>query len=114
MTNELPPIESCGFMRVPTEGDEALWMTCDQCHKSDHFWVADGSIHCRCGARYTHAVRPDGTKFELDALTFVPFGEGPMALADLEWDPARLAMLFVFAIALVGIIATGVWWFVIN
>ena len=102
MTTEalLPPLEDCGFVRVPAA--EALWMTCEQCRKSDHFWLADGQVRCRCGARYAHAVRPDGSTVPFGELVFVPFREGPMQLADLEWDPRRLVGLALVVLALVA------------
>jgi len=111
MTDEaLPPIDACGFMRVPTEGDTALWMTCDACSKSDHFWVNDGSIHCRCGAQYSHAVRPDGQTFPPAQLTFVPFAKGPMDLADTEWDPVRIAILALIVVGLLAGFGALIWW----
>jgi len=101
-------IKDCGFIKVPSEGDP-LWMTCESCDKSDHFWLDVGEagearVHCRCGASYTHAVRPDGEKFPAAELSFTPFKEGPMQLADLELDPKRLALVAgVLAAVLAGL-----------
>ncbi len=92
VVSDAPALEDCGFIKVPGGGAEPLWMTCDQCGKSDHFWI-DGAVRCRCGARYSHALRPDGEQVPLESLTFVPFKQGPLQLADLELDPKRLALL---------------------
>jgi len=106
MSQDRPALEDCGFVRVPSPDDTPLWMTCEQCSKSDHFWLTDTHIHCRCGARYSHAVRPDGETFAVDQLESVPFNKGPMALADLEWDFRRLGLI---AAVIVGLIAAAVW-----
>lgn len=103
----LPDLDACGFVQVPATGAEALWMTCDQCGKSDHFWIAEGLVRCRCGARYDHAVRPDGAAIPVDQLRFVPFRQGPVQLADLEWDPVRIGILAVLVLGVLG--AVG-WW----
>ncbi|MFK7930752.1 MAG: hypothetical protein AB8H79_21395 [Myxococcota bacterium] len=111
MTDEaLPPMDACGFMRVPTVDDTALWMTCDACSKSDHFWIDGESIRCRCGASYSHAVRPDGETFPIAQLTFVPFAKGPMDLADTEWDPKRLAVLGIIACVALTAIGGLIWY----
>ena len=109
---ELPPLESCGFIRVPADPGttEPLWLPCDSCGKSDHFWVDEGQVRCRCGATYTHAKRPDGREIGVEALTFVPWKEGPMNLADTEVDPMRLTLVVVGALALVGAVGIGVYW----
>ncbi len=100
----LPPLDACGFIRVPVDDGDPLWMTCEQCGKSDHFWI-DDVIHCRCGAGYAFAVRPDGSQVPLDQLTAVPFREGPMSLASLEWDPKRIAALVIGLLVVLGILA---------
>lgn len=111
MADDLPPLDDCGFIRVPTPaGQPPLWMTCEQCGKSDHFWIVEDRVRCRCGATYDHAVRPDGATFGLDALTFVPFNDGPVQLADLEWDPARLALLAVFGVSVLAAVGVGIAW----
>ena len=92
MSDQAPPLEDCGFIKVPGPGGEPLWMTCEQCGKSDHFWL-DGAVLCRCGARYSHAVRPDGEEVALEQLALVPFKQGPVQLADLELDPKRVVLL---------------------
>ena len=106
MSEDRPALGDCGFVRVPSPDATPLWMTCEQCHKSDHFWLTDTHVHCRCGARYSHAVRPDGETIAVDQLEAVPFSQGPMALADLEWDFRRLGLLVVVVAAL---IAAAVW-----
>lgn len=105
-SDERPPLEACGFVRVPA--DKPLWMKCDACGKSDHFWLADGIVHCRCGAQYDHAVRPDGQTVPFAELTAVPFHKGPVQLSDLEWDPVRLGTLIAVLLAALG---AGAWWF---
>lgn len=97
----LPPLDDCGFVRVPGPDADPLWMTCEKCGKSDHFWLTESHIRCRCGASYTHAVRPDGAEVALAELVAVPFDKGPMALADLQWDHRRLAI--VAGVVLVGV-----------
>jgi len=111
-STELPPLDDCGFVRVPVapDADEPLWLTCDSCKKSDHFWISDGKVRCRCGAEYSHSVRPDGRTFPVDQLTFVPWKEGPMSLADTEFDPMRLTLIGVLVLAVLGAVGMGVWW----
>jgi hypothetical protein len=96
----LPPLEDCGFVRVPA--DEPLWMTCEKCGKSDHFWLTEDEIRCRCGARYSHAVRPDGESVPRGELVAVPFAKGPVQLADLEWDPKRLGVIAAVVLSIVA------------
>lgn len=100
MSSAIPAIDACGFVRVPSEATEPLWMTCESCGKSDHFWL-DGDVRCRCGARYTHAVRPDGSQVPSKDLVFVPFDQGPKQLADMEWDPTRVGVAIVLVLSLV-------------
>lgn len=107
MTDQLPlpPLDACGFVKVPA--DTPLWMTCEKCGKSDHFWLTDDEIRCRCGARYRYAVRPDGSQVPRSELIAVPFNKGPMQLADLEWDPVRLGMIAAIVLGALGAIG---WW----
>lgn len=102
MPETLPPLDACGFVRV---GDN-LWMKCDTCGKSDHFWL-DGVVRCRCGARYDHARRPDGATVPVAELVFVPFEKGPVSLRDMEWDPRRIGLIVVVLVAL----GAALWWF---
>ena len=88
---ELPPLDDCGFVRVP--GDPELWMRCDGCSKSDHFWMEEEDIRCRCGARYRSASRPDGVQVPLRELTFVSFAEGPKSLASFLQYSASIQLL---------------------
>ena len=107
----LPSLDDCGFVQVPVPaGDPALYLTCDQCKKSDHFWIDGPTIHCRCGAEYSHASRPDGQQIPTAQLTFVPWKQGPMNLADTEFDPMRLTLVLVVAASVLGAIGIGVWW----
>jgi hypothetical protein len=108
--SDLPALQDCGFVRVPQPGGPPLWMTCNGCGKSDHFFVADDRVRCRCGASYDHAVRPDGSTAPFAVLTFVPFADGPKHLADLEWDPTRVGALAAGLAALIAAAAAG-WWF---
>lgn len=103
-----PQLDACGFVRVPSPDGAALWMTCDRCGKSDHFWV-DDRVRCRCGATYDHAVRPDGDQIPVERLRFVPFKDGPMQLADLEWDPVRIGALVVGLVLLLAVLGWLVW-----
>lgn len=81
-------------------------MSCEGCGKSDHFWM-DTRIHCRCGAIYDQAVRPDGSTLPVSALTWVRFEDGPKQLASLEWDTTRVALLAIAVIGVIGVIAWG-------
>ena len=98
----LPPLDACGFVKVPF--DKPLWMTCETCQKSDHFWMTETEVRCRCGAVYTHAVTPDGQSVPREQLVAVPFNKGPIQLADLEWDPTRLALVGLVLLSIVAAI----------
>jgi hypothetical protein len=102
----LPPLDECGFVKVPA--DKPLWMTCESCKKSDHFWMTETEVRCRCGATYTHAVTPDGRSVPRQELIAVPFNKGPIQLADLEWNPARLVFI---GLALISVVTTVGWFF---
>ena len=107
---DLPPLDGCGFVRVPVAAGQGgeLWMTCEKCGKSDHFWMEAGAVRCRCGARYGFAVRPDGTQVPPAELEVVPFGDGPVALGSWEWDPVRVGVLAVVVLlAIAGGIYAG-------
>lgn len=104
-----PPLESCGFVRVPQPSGPALWMTCNACKKSDHFWFADERVRCRCGASYDHAVRPDGSEAPFAVLTFVPFDQGPKHLGDLEWDPTRVGIAVAVGLGLLVALGLGLY-----
>ena len=101
---DLPPLDSCGFISVPA--DSPLWMKCDGCDKSDHFWLTADTIRCRCGAVYGHALRPDGSQVPAAELRFVPFAKGPRHLADLEMDWWRVALI---GLVLAALVAAGIW-----
>lgn len=107
---DLPPLDACGFVRVPSPVHPPLWMTCNACGKSDHFFVRDERIHCRCGASYDHAVRPDESQVPFGELELVPFEKGPRHLADLEWDPRRIALLVAVALSLLLATIFGLYW----
>jgi hypothetical protein len=111
MTESARELDACGFIRVPTtEGQQPLWMTCEQCGKSDHFWLEEDGVRCRCGATWSHAVRPDGTEVPLSELAFVPFRDGPMDLADLEWDPMRVGLVVVLLLSVLTAAALAAAW----
>ena len=94
-------LDSRGFVRVTAPNEADLWLTCQQCQRSDHFLVTD-VVRCSCGAQYDHTVTPAGTRVGMDNLTFVPFEQGPMSLADLELDPRRVAILLLVVLAIVS------------
>lgn len=98
-------LEDRGFVRVSAEGEDDLWLTCQQCGKSDHFLLGD-AVHCACGASYDHTVTPAGTRVEMEGLTFVEFSKGPMTLADLEVDPRKIGLLGLVAV----LVLAAVWW----
>lgn len=98
-------LDRYGFIRVTAEGESDIWLTCNACGKSDTFVREDDRIVCRCGETYSHAVTPAGTRVELEGLTFVPWNEGPMQLADLEWNWGRIGAVVVVVVALVGGVA---------
>jgi hypothetical protein len=86
-----------------------VWLRCDKCEKSDHFLFDGAHVDCDCGARYDHAVCLCGERVEPTTLTFTPFEDGPMALADLEWDPKRLTMLIGVALVLGASAVLAIW-----
>ena len=104
MSEVLPALDACGFVRVP--GEPVLWMKCERCQKSDHFWI-DGAVRCRCGAVYDHALRPDGNAVPFQELSFVPYDKGPLSLRTTEWDPRKIAVLAALLIAVLGSV---LWW----
>ena len=111
MAANLPEsIDSYGFVHAHCTAcnDPNVWLTCNQCDKSDHFVVMEGVIHCKCGATYDHATCTCGERVEAAQLEWTPFTKGPMTLADLEWDYRRVALLFVALF----VAAVAVWWFV--
>jgi len=116
----LPPLESCGFVRVPPAEPgsdprakaKPYWMKCEKCGKADHFWMEGGVVRCRCGAIWSHAIRPDGQQVPAKDLIFTPFQQGPMSLADLEWDPLRLTLAAIVGLAaLGGVVGLLLWGF---
>ena len=101
-------LEQRGFVRVACEvcADPQVWLRCDGCQKSDHFLLEQGQAACSCGARYAHARCLCGQEVPGEGLRFVPFKQGPMALADLEWSRPRLAVL---GLIVAGLLAGGAW-----
>lgn len=108
MSADLPPLDSCGFVRVPSDDRQQLWMTCESCGKSDHFWLDDG-VRCRCGARFAVAVRPDGSQVPAADLEWVPFKKGPVQLGSWEWDPLRIAILVAVVSGTTAAVVAWLW-----
>ena len=113
MPDATSDLDQRGFVHVRCNdcGNPDVWLRCETCGKSDHFLLTDGVASCDCGADWPRAtclcgaqVPPAGT------MAFVPFNEGPMALADLEVDWSRVGLLVAGAAVLVG--AGG--WFLLT
>lgn len=94
-------------MDCPTCRNPDVWFRCNQCQKSDHFLLADGVASCDCGARYAHGSCTCGASVGPEGLVFVPFDQGPMALADLEIAWGRVAALVAVGASMV---LGGLWW----
>jgi hypothetical protein len=105
LPTEAPGPESRGFIRVGST-EPALWMRCESCGRADDFWL-DTAVGCGCGARYGFALRPDGAKVPLSELRFVPFAQGPVALASMEWDWTALALVGVLVVGTISILTIG-------
>lgn len=98
-----------GFIRVDCAAcnNPDVWFRCNACQKSDGFLLADGVASCACGATYQSGNCTCGAVVPGDRLRFVPFAQGPMALADLEIAWGRVAALAAGALGLIGL---GAWW----
>ncbi|MCB9673968.1 MAG: hypothetical protein H6737_02570 [Alphaproteobacteria bacterium] len=98
-----------GFVRVDCQvcKNPDVWFRCNACGRSDHFTVSGGIVRCDCGQTYDRGNCTCGETVPFDGLRFVPFDQGPMALADLEVAWGRVAAL---GVGLVGIVALGAWW----
>lgn len=105
MPTEAPPPGERGFIRVGSS-QPPLWLRCEACARSDDFWLDQG-VHCACGARYDHALRPDGARVERADLHFVPFDQGPIELASMEWDWTRVALVAVAVVGTISILTYG-------
>lgn len=106
-----PTLDDRGFVQVNCASCEKpnVWLRCDSCKKSDHF-LFDGAVaSCDCGARYAHATCMCGATVPPERLRFVEFRAGPMALADLAWDPRKIALLAVVVLAAVAVVVALVW-----
>ena len=92
-----------GFVRVDCAAckNPDVWFKCDQCGKSDHFLIADGKATCTCGAVYRSGNCTCGEGVPFENLQFVPFEQGPMALADMEIAWGRVVGL-VLVLVLLG------------
>jgi hypothetical protein len=95
---------SCGTCHKPD-----VWLRCQKCAKADHFEFDGRIVGCDCGATYDHATCTCGATNPPSALAFVPFEKGPVALADLEWDPARVGIVAVVLAAAALVTAYGAW-----
>lgn len=104
-------LDDRGFVRVDCAacGRPDVWLRCDACGKSDHFLLEGGVAGCDCGASYAHATCLCGAAVPGDRLRFVAFRDGPMALADLEWDPKRVGLLVMVAVAVVVAVVAALW-----
>jgi len=105
LPTEAPPAADRGFIRVGAT-DPALWLRCERCGRADDFWL-DPLVRCGCGARYDHALRPDGSRVELAGLRFLPFEQGPAELASMEWDWTRVALVLLAAVGTLAILTYG-------
>ena len=105
MTTEAPPQGERGFVRVGAS-EPALWMRCEGCARADDFWL-NQVVCCACGARYDHALRPDGSRVDMEGLRFVPFDQGPMDLASMEWDWTRVSLIGIVVVGTVSILLYG-------
>ncbi len=92
-------LDQRGFVRVTTPNEDDIWLTCQQCHKSDHF-LLDQRVECACGANYDHAITPGGARVAMEGLSFVEFSKGPLGLADTELDPRKIALLSMIVLVL--------------
>lgn len=102
--------ERHGFVRADCEAckNPDVWLTCNTCKKSDRFVREEKRVVCACGAVYDHAVCTCAKNVPGERLRWVAFDKGPAALAEWEIDKARVAVLAVAGLALIGGL---VWWF---
>jgi hypothetical protein len=105
------PLEKRGFIHVRCTAcnNPEVWLKCQKCQKSDHFWLDESGVDCDCGSRYDHANCLCGQTVPKERLEFVPFEKGPKALADLEWDWRRIAIAAIVLVALLGLVSAGIW-----
>jgi hypothetical protein len=111
MSQASVPLEQRGFIHVrcTTCNNPEVWLRCQKCQKADHFWLEPAGVDCDCGSKYDHATCLCGNAVPKEQLTFVPFEKGPAALADLEWDWRRIAVLAAIAVAVVTAGVVGIW-----
>ena len=97
-----------GFVKVECERckNPDVWLRCERCRKADHFRLENGVVVCTCDARYDHGKCLCGNEVPAANLKFVPWDDGPLQLAELEWAWDRIAVLVVAAVLIVGF---GVW-----
>ena len=105
MPNE--SLVNLGFVRVDCAAckNPDVWFKCDQCGKSDHFLLTDDRATCTCGAIYQSGNCTCGESVPFEGLVFVPFEQGPMALADMEVAWGRVIGLVVVVALLIGAVA---------
>ena len=86
---------AAGFIRVPCSqcDRDDVWLTCNQCGRSDYFQLGEGVVHCECGAAYDHAVCTCGNPVPGAELLAVDAASGPLALADTEWAWGRIVAM---------------------
>ena len=105
-----PTLDDRGFIHVRCNacGNPEVWLRCEKCEHSDHFLLTDGAAHCRCGAIWQTATCLCGAQVPPEGkIEFVAFQDGPMALADLEPDWTRIALV---GAALLLVVGGGAWW----
>ena len=100
-----------GFVRADCAacGDPDVWLTCNQCGKSDRFETNDGRIVCACGAAYDHAVCTCKQTVPGERLRWVEWRKGPPALADWEVDWARVGILLTGVVGVIGLLGLLIW-----
>lgn len=107
-TEKITDLDARGFVHVRCAAcsRDDVWLRCESCEKSDHFLFDGSTVSCSCGATYGHATCLCGEQVPAERLTFTAFKDGPMALADLEIDPARV---FMIVVVLGALISAGIW-----
>ena len=103
-------LDDRGFIHVRCNacGNPEVWLKCEKCDHSDHFLLENDAAHCSCGATWQTATCLCGAQVPPEGkIAFVPFQDGPMALADLELDWGRITAL---GTALVLVLGGVAWW----
>jgi hypothetical protein len=106
------PLEKRGFVHVRCQAcsNPDVWLKCQKCQKSDHFWLDERGVDCDCGSTYDHATCLCGKDVPRQFLELVPFESGPKALADLEWDWRRIGAVAAVTVGILVAGAIALWW----